>query len=137
MDLAVDGSESISGYQEHPREVQYENIHLVGKESIHKNYLVELNSNAAGCVWCQIHPIFFGHREKTKHHQKIQREVIFINLLRIVDSYPCSSLLRDLVEHVVGLQLMIDGVNILFSAKVDLCSLAGVNICPYSPLFLG
>ena len=65
-------------------------------------YLVELNSNAAGCVWCQVYPKFLRHWEKTKHNQKIQLNH-FDNLLRVVDGYPCSSLRRELVLHVVAL----------------------------------
>ena len=44
-------------------------------------YLVQLNSNAACCVWGQVHPILLGHGEETEIIRK-SKEMIFGQLTR-------------------------------------------------------
>ena len=53
-----------------------------GEEKNH-DYLVELNSNAAGCVWGQVHPKFLRHGEETeKINKKKSEDMIFGQLTR-------------------------------------------------------
>ena len=67
MDQVVDGSKSI-----HRRKRVQEKNH---------EYLVELNSNAASCVWGQVHPKFLRHGEKARIIIK-SREMVIGQLTR-------------------------------------------------------